>query len=446
MKIWALLFLLTVPSMAQVSNPGVTQIVAGTNVTLNPSGGTGVVTVNASGGGGGGGTVTSVSFTGDGTVLSSTPSSAVTSSGTLLAVLNTAAANYFLSGPTSGSATLPTYRLIVAADVPTLNQNTTGTAGNITATSNSTLTSLSALSLPYSQLTGTPTVPTSSSWPNAGTCTTGQYVNALTNGAIPTCAVVQYSQLGGTNPLLSAANTWSAANTFSGGITSSGITSTSMGSGALAVTSTTGGIVVTNSVAAPSNGLLMKTTTSATSGACSTAPPIQLGGTYYNGSASVGNVISATNTCVTGANGAETLTIANTLGSTGAFHMVFGGGTSSYTDLTVNGGLVELSIPVGTATFAAGSGVTSVACASGYACNNTRGTLTIVGGTATTGTIATVSFSAALSAAPQCFVSQNGGTSLFGIGNGAPSTTAFTITAGITVLGQTLTVNYQCQP
>lgn len=34
---------------------GVTQLIAGTNITLSPAGGTGVVTVNASGGGGGGG-------------------------------------------------------------------------------------------------------------------------------------------------------------------------------------------------------------------------------------------------------------------------------------------------------------------------------------------------------------------------------------------------------
>ena len=32
---------------------GVTQIVAGTNVTISPTGGTGVVTINSSGGGGG---------------------------------------------------------------------------------------------------------------------------------------------------------------------------------------------------------------------------------------------------------------------------------------------------------------------------------------------------------------------------------------------------------
>lgn len=44
--------------------------------------------------------------------------------------------------------------IAVAGDFPTLNQNTTGTAANITATSNSTLTTLSSLSLPGSQVSG----------------------------------------------------------------------------------------------------------------------------------------------------------------------------------------------------------------------------------------------------------------------------------------------------
>lgn len=41
-------------------------------------------------------------------------------------------------------------------------------------------------------------VPTSSSWPNAGSCTSGQYETASTNGSAPTCAQVQYSQVSGT--------------------------------------------------------------------------------------------------------------------------------------------------------------------------------------------------------------------------------------------------------
>jgi hypothetical protein len=65
------------------------------------------------------GTVTSVTFTGDGTVLSSTPSAADTISGTVTASLNTQTKNTFLAGPSSGSAANPTFRSIVAADLPT---------------------------------------------------------------------------------------------------------------------------------------------------------------------------------------------------------------------------------------------------------------------------------------------------------------------------------------
>jgi hypothetical protein len=42
-------------------------------------------------------------------------------------------ANFFLAAP-NGSAGAPTFRAIVAADIPTLNQNTTGTASNVTGT------------------------------------------------------------------------------------------------------------------------------------------------------------------------------------------------------------------------------------------------------------------------------------------------------------------------
>jgi hypothetical protein len=94
-------------------------------------------------------------------------------------------ANYFLAAP-NGSTGVPTFRAVVAADIPTLNQNTsgnaatatnvaysgltgtvptwnqntTGTALNITATSNSTLITLSALSLPNTQITGLGTMST----------------------------------------------------------------------------------------------------------------------------------------------------------------------------------------------------------------------------------------------------------------------------------------------
>ena len=42
-------------------------------------------------------------------------------------------ANFFLAAP-NGTAGVPTFRAVVAADIPTLNQNTTGTASNVTGT------------------------------------------------------------------------------------------------------------------------------------------------------------------------------------------------------------------------------------------------------------------------------------------------------------------------
>ena len=84
------------------------------------------------------GTVTSVS--GTGTVSGLSLSGTVTSSGSLtlggtLAVLPSdfasQTANTVLAAP-NGTAGVPAFRALVAADVPTLNQNTTGTASNVT--------------------------------------------------------------------------------------------------------------------------------------------------------------------------------------------------------------------------------------------------------------------------------------------------------------------------
>ena len=84
--------------------------------------------------------------TGDGTVTSVTGTSPVVSSGGTTPAISLASgygdtqnpyasktANYVLAAP-NGSAGVPTFRAIVAADIPTLNQNTTGTAANVTGT------------------------------------------------------------------------------------------------------------------------------------------------------------------------------------------------------------------------------------------------------------------------------------------------------------------------
>ena len=101
------------------------------------------------------GTVTSV--TGTSPVVSSggaTPAISLASGyGDTLNPYASKTANFVLAAP-NGSAGVPTFRAIVAADIPTLNQNTTGTASNVTGTvavanGGTGLTSLTANRVPY---------------------------------------------------------------------------------------------------------------------------------------------------------------------------------------------------------------------------------------------------------------------------------------------------------
>lgn len=94
--------------------------------------------------------------------------------------------------------------------------------------------------------------------------------------------------------------------------------------------------------------------------------------------------------------------------------------------------------------FTPGSGVSSVSCTS-VNCQTARGSISIVGGTATTGTIATIAFPQTLGAAPICGVSVNGQATYLGIGHGNPTTTGFTITSGVTVAGKTVAIDYWCE-
>jgi hypothetical protein len=175
------------PGSITVTNTGVTSAVAGTGISV--SGATGAVTITNSAPDqtvsltGGTGISTSgtypnftitnsapdqtVSLTGAGTtsitgtypnftvtsndqyvgtVTSVTGTSPVASSGGATPAISLASgygdtqnpyasktANFVLAAP-DGSAGVPTFRAIVAADIPTLNQNTTGTASNVTGT------------------------------------------------------------------------------------------------------------------------------------------------------------------------------------------------------------------------------------------------------------------------------------------------------------------------
>jgi hypothetical protein len=82
-----------------------------------------------------------ITINGDGTLLSS-PGSTVLG-GTAAFSLNSQTENTFLAAP-NGSNGTPTFRTIVAADIPTLNQSTTGTAGGLSGSPNVTVNILTA--------------------------------------------------------------------------------------------------------------------------------------------------------------------------------------------------------------------------------------------------------------------------------------------------------------
>ena len=77
------------------------------------------------------GTVTSVGLILP-TALFNTTGSPITTSGTFAASLNSQSTGTFFAGPATGGSAVPTFRGIAVSDVPTLNQNTTGTAANVT--------------------------------------------------------------------------------------------------------------------------------------------------------------------------------------------------------------------------------------------------------------------------------------------------------------------------
>ena len=130
--------------------------------------------ISAVGGGTGGGT-------GGGSVVSvglalpnifTVTNGSVTTSGTLTAVFTTQPANTIFAGPASGSATVPTFRALVVADLPTM--TSTEFAGKI---SNETGTgSLVFADSPV--FTGNPTAPTQATSDNSTRIATTAFVKA----------------------------------------------------------------------------------------------------------------------------------------------------------------------------------------------------------------------------------------------------------------------------
>lgn len=110
----------------------------------------------------GSGSVTSAGFTGDGVIFNSVVSgSPITASGTFAPSLLTQTANTCLAGPTSGSASAPTFRALVGADLPNPSTSSIGGVQSIASVSHRWINSISnsgvpALSQPaFSDISGT---------------------------------------------------------------------------------------------------------------------------------------------------------------------------------------------------------------------------------------------------------------------------------------------------
>ena len=141
----------TITTLSALSLPGsqVTGNIAGnaanvTGVVAIANGGTGQITANA-----GFNALSPMTTLGDITYEDATPK-AVRLAG------NITTTRQFLSQTGTGAiSAAPIWAALSSSDIPNNAANTTGTASNITATTNSTLITLTALALPTSQLTGT---------------------------------------------------------------------------------------------------------------------------------------------------------------------------------------------------------------------------------------------------------------------------------------------------
>lgn len=160
-------------------------------------------------------------------------------------------ANFFLAAP-NGTAGVPTFRAIVAADIPTLNQNTTGTASNVTGTvaiANGGTGATSAATA-LTNLGAYPATNPNGYTSNTGTVTsvsgTGTVSGLTLSGTVTTSGSLT---LGGTLSAVTSAvaGTGISVSGSTGAVTftNTGVTSVTAGSG-ISVSASTGGVTITN--------------------------------------------------------------------------------------------------------------------------------------------------------------------------------------------------------
>jgi len=162
-----------------------------------------------------GGTVTSVALSdGSTTPVYTISGSPVTVSGTLTFTLKTQSANLVLAGPTTGAAAQPTFRLLVAADIPTIPAS--GVSGLATVATSGAYTDLSgAPTFTNGSFTGTPTGVTS---PSSSTVTvkwarTGNQVTMMVPAVTGTSSSTAFT-ITGTIPaaILPVTTQWAAVS------------------------------------------------------------------------------------------------------------------------------------------------------------------------------------------------------------------------------------------
>jgi hypothetical protein len=165
----------------------------------------------------GSGSVTSVGLglPADFTVIGSP----ITGGGTLTAAWANESAGMFHAGPSSGGATTPTWRTIVAADIPTLNQPTTANAGTATALAS---------------------VP--------GQCSGSNYATGIGANGAANCAQVSYAQISGTptgggSGAVSSGTIGQIAFYAANGTTVGGTTTVSLTAGGTGATTASGALV-----------------------------------------------------------------------------------------------------------------------------------------------------------------------------------------------------------
>jgi hypothetical protein len=234
------------------ATPGLVQ---GTNVTITgtwPN-----QTINATGGGGG------MTYPGAG-IANSTGSAwgtsySTTGSGTVLALATSPTlVTPALGTPASGDFSTGTFTW------PTFNQNTTGTAANITASSNSTITTLSALSLPGSQVSGN----ISGSAANVtGTVAIGNGGTGATTAAAALTALGAYPA---TNPSGFTSNTGTVTSVgWTGGIVT---VATGTTTPAFTIAGTSGGVPYFNSASTWATSAALTASTLLVGGGAGAAP------------------------------------------------------------------------------------------------------------------------------------------------------------------------------